>query len=56
MPACPPVASRSIKTVRSLGYIFKPPASGLVGGPGYKFDSEDEDEFEEATTSAFTER
>ncbi len=41
----------TIKTVRSLGYIFKPPASGLVGGPGYKFDSEDEDEFEEATTS-----
>ncbi|MCA9423981.1 MAG: response regulator transcription factor [Candidatus Omnitrophica bacterium] len=34
----------TIKTVRSLGYIFKPPASGLVGGPGYKFEDEDEEE------------
>ncbi|MCA9441108.1 MAG: response regulator transcription factor, partial [Candidatus Omnitrophica bacterium] len=34
----------TIKTVRSLGYIFKPPASGLVGGPGYKFEDEEEEE------------
>lgn len=34
----------TIKTVRSLGYIFKPPASGLVGGPGYKFEEEDEED------------
>lgn len=34
----------TIKTVRSLGYIFKPPASGLVGGPGYKFEEEGEED------------
>lgn len=34
-----------IKTVRKVGYIFKPPMSGLVGGPGYKFDQGKEDEY-----------
>jgi two-component system phosphate regulon response regulator PhoB len=28
-----------IKTVRKIGYIFKPPVAGLVGGPGYRFET-----------------
>ena len=37
----------TIKTVRSLGYIFKPPLGGLVGGPGYKFVGEVDDNQDE---------
>lgn len=29
-----------IKTIRKVGYIFKPPTSGLVGGPGFRMESE----------------
>ena len=38
----------TIKTVRSLGYIFKAPQGGLVGGPGYKFVGEVDDQADAA--------